>query len=296
MKNSKLVFIIGVLLACFFAVTGIAIAEEETSGLVLPSDRLTWASLSIIRYNPLGLETQNRLMYSKRLADSSSVLFRDTFLALGPSVKLNPAYVKAGGLLDFQPIAIFNLRLGYEFINYFGTQGYLQSFPASNADYDDDTMKKNKENAYSTKGHHYFAEPTLQMKVGKIAARSKFGFEYWDMDLHKDDKYFYDATLDTLVPVKKLVWTNDTDLLYMSGQLTLGLRYSAVCPGTDQSHMRLGPLFAWSFNTNDYTSFNKPTLLVILGWYLDHPNRMGAVPYTLVGFSFSMDFMTPKAN
>jgi hypothetical protein len=285
-----LVFIISVFLACFFAVTGAAIAEEEPSILVPPSDRLYWASLSIIRYNPLGLETQNRLMYSKKLADSSSLLFRDTFLALGLSVKLNPAYVKAGGLVDFQPIAIFDLRLGYEFIDYFGTLGYLQSFPVSDADYDDDTLEKNKANAYATKGHHYFAEPTLQMKVGEIVARSKVGFEYWDLDLHQDDKYFYDATLDTLVPVKKVVWTNDTDLLYMSGQLTLGLRYSAVFPGTDQSHMRLGPLFAWSLNTDDYTSFNKPTLLVILGWYLDHPNRMGAVPYMLVGFSFSMDF------
>jgi hypothetical protein len=272
-----------------------SLSAEEPAVIVPPSDRLYWASLSIIRYNPLGLETQNRLMYSKRLADSTSPLFRDTFIALGPSVKLNPAYVKAGGYLDFQPIAVFNLRLAYEYIDYFGTQGYLQSSAVRNADYDDDLRKDNEDQAYSTKGHHYFAEPTVQMKVGKIAARSKFGFEYWDLDLHKDDKYFYDATLDTMVPTKKVVWTNDSDLIYMSGQLTLGLRYSAVFPGTDQSHMRLGPLFAWSFNTDDYTSFNKPTLLVILGWYLDHPNRIGGVPYALVGFAFSMDFMTAKA-
>ncbi|TAL30189.1 MAG: hypothetical protein EPN93_20410 [Spirochaetes bacterium] len=272
-----------------------SLSAEEPAVIVPPSDRLYWASLSIIRYNPLGLETQNRIMYSKRLADSTSPLFRDTFIALGPSVKLNPAYVKAGGLLDFQPIGVFNLRLGYEFINYFGTQGYLQSSAVRNTDYDDDLRKDNEDLAYSTKGHHYFAEPTLQMKVSKIAARSKFGFEYWDLDLHKTDKYFYDATLDTMVPTKKVVWTNDSDLIYMSGQLTLGLRYSAVFPGTAQSHMRLGPLFAWSFNTDDYTSFNKPTLLVILGWYLDHPNRIGGVPYALVGFAFSMDFMTAKA-
>jgi len=278
-----------------FAGLSSSMAQEQASP-VPPSDRLYWASLSIIRYNPLGLETQNRLMYSKRLADSTSPLFRDTFIALGPSVKLNPAYVKAGGLIDFQPIGVFNLRLGYEFINYFGTQGYLQSSPDGDARYSDDTREDNEDNAYSTKGHHYFAEPTIQMKVGKIAARSKFGFEYWALDLHRDDDYFYDATLDTMVPVEKLVWTNDSDLLFISGQLTLGLRYSAVFPGTEQSHMRLGPLFAWSFNTDDYTSFNKPTLLVILGWYLNHPNRVGPVPYALVGFAFSMDFLTAKAN
>jgi hypothetical protein len=143
-KNNKLAYIIIVLPAYLFAVTGIAIAEEGPVVLVPPSDRLYWALLSIIRYNPLGLETQNRLIYSKRLAVSFSLLFRGIFLALGLLVKLKPAFIKAGGLVDFQPIAIFNLRLGYEFINYFSTLGYLQLSPLSDADYDDDTMEKTK--------------------------------------------------------------------------------------------------------------------------------------------------------
>jgi hypothetical protein len=281
----------------FFLITGFYLlpAQGEEPGkeqpIVPPSSRLYLSSLTIARYNPLGIETQNRLMYSMRLFDSSSLLFRDTFFAIGPSLKLNPAYLKVGPLIDFQPITILNIRIAYEFIQYFGSFGYLQSYNVSNAPYSDDTRDETKQSAYSTNGHHYYIEPTLQMKVGDFAARTKFAFEYWVMNLHQGDRFFYDATLDTLVPIKKLVWTNDTDFLYMNGPLTMGIRYSAVIPGTDEYHMRVGPIVAWSFNTNDYTSFNKPTILMILGWYVRHPNRQGGVPYILLGFSFSTDFL-----
>ena len=60
------------------------------------------------------------------------------------------------------------------------------------------------------------------------------------------------------------------------------------------SHMRLGPIVAFSFNTREYSSFDKPTLLAIVNWYLDHPNREGALPYVLLGFSFSSDFLAAR--
>jgi hypothetical protein len=281
----------------FFLITGFCLlpAKGEEPGkaqlIVPPSSRLYLSSLTIARYNPLGLETQNRLMYSLRLFDSSSLLYRDTFFALGLSLKASPAYLKVGPLIEFQPIAILNMRIGYEFIQYFGTFGYLQSYSVSNAPYSDDTRDETKQSAYSTDGHHYYIEPTLQMKSGDFAARSKFAFEYWDMNLHQGDRYFYDATLDTLVPLRKLIWTNDTDFVYMKGPWTAGIRYSAVIPGTDSYHMRVGPLVAWSFNTHEYTSFSKPTILIVSGWYVRHPNRQGGVPYILLGFSFSTDLL-----
>ncbi|MCX8123458.1 MAG: hypothetical protein N3F66_04760 [Spirochaetes bacterium] len=270
-------------------------AQDKTVTLqqIAPEERLYLSSLTIIRYNPLGLETQNRLMYSRKLVDSNSLLFRDTFIAPGLSTKLNPAYLKIGPVIDFQPIAVFNVRFGYEYITFFGTSGFLLSYPIANkdVDFDDDTRKDMKDQAYSTSGHHYFVEPTFQLKAGKVALRTKFPLLYFNIDLKNEDKYFYDATLDTLVPNNKMIWANDTDLLYLDGQLIVGARYSAVFPSNNLEHMRIGPLIAWSFHTHDYTSFNKPTFLMILGWYLKHPNREGVLPYILAGFSFSSDFM-----
>jgi len=35
---------------------------------------------------------------------------------------------------------------------------------------------------------------------------------------------------------------------------------------------------------------------MILGWYFKHPDRVGAVPYVRVGFSFSSDFLATKTK
>jgi hypothetical protein len=287
-----------------------AVVEEKPADpLPIPRDRLYLASLTIVRYNPLGLETQNRLVFQHRLLDSESLLLRDTFVSGAASLKLSPAYIKVGPTVEIQPVAALNLRAGYEFLGYFGSLGFLQSFPDAARDYSDDARKITESAAYSTTGHHVFFEPTLQARVKSLAVRSKLAVEYWSMGLGGGDTVFYDATLDTLVPNKGWILSSDTDLVYSIGRLTFGARFSGVWPiyGKEHwgaagepagfggnSHMRLGPIAAFSFNTREYSSFNKPTLLAIAGWYLDHPNREGALPYLLLGFSFSSDFLAAR--
>lgn len=280
--------------------------EKAVEPLPIPLNRLYLASLTLVRYNPLGLETQDRLVFQHRLLDSESLLLRDTFVSGAASVKLSPAYIKVGPTVEVQPLAVLNLRVGYEFLGYFGSQGFLQSYPDAARDYSDDARKLTDGASYSTTGHHVFFEPTLQARVKSLAVRSKLAVEYWDMGLRSGDQVFYDATLDTLVPNEGWVLANDTDLVYSAGRLTFGARFSGVWPlyGKEHlgasagfggnSHMRLGPIVAFSFNTREYSSFNKPTLLAIAGWYLDHPNREGALPYLLLGFSFSSDFLAAR--
>lgn len=271
-----------------------------------PEKRIYWSSLNLIRLNPLGLETQNRFMAHKRLMQSESALFRDTFAAGGLSLKLNPAYLKVGPLVDIQPIALFNLRGGYEFLYYFGTLGYLQSAPTAADPYDDETRGDDlhKPEAYSTTGHHAFVEPTFQIKVKNVAFKSKFAFEYWNMNLKEGDTVFYDATLDTWVPGNGLVTANDTDLLYLSGPLVVGLRMSGVWPGytdtelggatgVDNSHLRVGPLLAYTFAKKEGKKYRRPALLANVAWYVDHRHRQGAMPYILVAYSFTSDFLNP---
>jgi hypothetical protein len=275
----------------------------------IPTNRLYLGSLTIFRYNPLGLESQKRVVFQRRLMDSESLLFRDTFASGGASLKLNPAYLKVGPVVELQPIAVLNVRVAYEFMYYFGSFGNLQSYEDPSFDYSDDARAKTEGAAYATTNHHFFIEPTLQAKIKSVALRSKFAFEYWSADVTGGHKAFYDATLDTLVPSNGWVITNDTDLVYQAGKLTVGVRFTGVWPLYTEdsfgfageppsfggnSHMRLGPLLAYSFNTRDYSRMNKPTILGIAGWYLDHPNRQGAVPYVLLGFSFTSDFLTAK--
>ncbi|MFP2911519.1 hypothetical protein ACLESD_42135 [Pyxidicoccus sp. 3LFB2] len=269
----------------------------------IPGLRLYLSSFTLARHNPLGLESQARLVLQKRMYERESLLMRDNFVSGALSVKVNPASLKVGPLVELQPVAMLNIRAGYEFVSYLGTMGFLQSFPGSVADHSDDTRDLNEAAAYSTSGHHFLVEPTVQAKVKNFVLRSKLGVEYWNVDLREGGARatFYDAMLDTLVPGKGWVFTNDTDLLMLATpRLTVGARFSAVFPRYeggegvtqgDNSHMRVGPMAAYALSTDEGTLFNKPTVVVITGWYLKHQSRQEAMPYLLAGFGFTSDLL-----
>jgi hypothetical protein len=292
---------------------------------LIPDWRFVVNNLLIFRYNPLGLEDQIRAGLQKRLAHSDRLLFRDTFLFFGLAPKINPAFLKLGPSLEIQPLSVLNVRVAAELVDYFSTFGYLQSFNSPLADYSDAALSANDKlnNAsYATAGVHFLIEPTLQAKVGPFALRDKFAVEYWHVNLRGANTVFYEATLDTAVPGNGWVLTNDLDALYVTRfGLTVGARYSLVKPlykrsdyqpGEDSGlnpngHHRLGVIAAYTFFDRGYVRFNKPTLLVIAAWYLQHRYRAGShsdaeaiardeqqsqgVPYLVVGFAFQSDVM-----
>lgn len=294
----------------------------------IPSWRFVLSDLTVYRYNETGIENQMRVGIQKRLYESDKPISRDNFLHVGVYPKLNPAYVKIGPSIELQPVSVFNLRVAAEFVDYFSTFGYLQSFQTPTANYSPDARKVGEDlvRNYATTGAHVTIEPTLQFKFGPIAVRDKLSIEYWRMRLHgadasgRPDTVFYDATLDTLVPGNGWTLANDLDVLYQrktddNGQmLSVGARYTLVHPFYDASmfkdgedasyaknaHMRLGVVGAFTFFDHGYTRFNKPTLLMIVSWYLQHEYRgpgcssdcvNAAIPYIVAGFSFQSDLM-----
>lgn len=277
-------------------------AEADAPGPV----RWTLSHLDVIRLNPLGLESQNRVMYRRKLQESESILFADTYGAAGLGLKLNPAFLKVGPVFEMQPVAVLNLRVAYEFMQFFGTFDYVQSYaePTDPDGYADDARADNGDDAYVTNGHHVYIEPTLQAKAGPVAIRSKFAFEYWNMDITDGDTVWYDATLDTYVPGTGFVVTNDTDVLYLGGDLIAGARFSWVNPvyreehfvdglipeGFDgMGHTRVGPLVVYTLSKREGARPVEHRVLGNVSWYLSHPNREGAMPYILLGYAYTRD-------
>ncbi|NTX09017.1 hypothetical protein HUA74_37045 [Myxococcus sp. CA051A] len=269
----------------------------------IPNVRLYLTSFNLFRVNPIGLETQNRLVIQKRLFDSESPVMRDTFVNAAALIKANPASLKVGPQFEIQPIALLNVRASYEYTRFLGTMGFLQSYPNPLQDFSDDALDLREDNAYSTSGHHFLVEPTLQAKVGPIAVRAKFSLEYWNLTLRDGATTFYDPMLDSLLAGKGWVFTNDSDVVYLSGQWMVGARFSAVWPRynedqgvsgnttVDNSHMRVGPVASYAFNTDEGTMFNRPTVLGMVAWYLKHPSRQEAMPFMLLGFAFNSDLL-----
>ncbi|WP_224367459.1 hypothetical protein [Hyalangium versicolor] len=289
-----------------------ALAQAPEPVPEAPSRRLVLNSMLVARVNPLGLESQTRVGYQARLYRKEGMLFRDNFLFLGAYPKINPASIKVGPVVELQPLSMLNLRLSAEYVGFFGTQGFLQSRPSPNAEYSETVLDAGAavNEQYGTSGAHLAFEPLVQLKVGPIAVRNRFGLEYWSMSLREGDRVWYDATLDTLVPGKGFTLANDLDVLFMGAPpLVVGARYSLVQPlytprhladgeaeTQENGHHRLGLLAAYVFYDEGYTAFNKPAIILNVAWYLRHRYRTGvevsrAVPYALLGFAFQSDLL-----
>ncbi len=297
--------------------------SNEPPWMAPPDTRLVLNHLLVARYNPLGLEYQLRAGVQKKLYVSQSATTRDNFVFGGLYPKINPAYVKVGPSFEIQPVSFFNLRVAGEFIGFFSTFGFLQSFTSPMVDYSDTalTAGKDAKRNYSTYGGHGMIEPSLQLRFGNVVVRDKVAIEYWRMNVHDGDRVFYDVTLDTLISRDGWVVSNDADLLYLhdfkdwtgtfrGARLALGARYTMVKPfyqkgdfapndlrsRENNDHHRVGPILAFTFFDHGFEGFNRPTVLVLLNWYADHRFRTGqdvngAVPYFVLGLAAQSDLL-----
>jgi hypothetical protein len=293
--------------------------------------RVMLSDLTIFRLNPLGLETRARIGLQKRLYASEKPISQNNFLFVGAYPKLNPAsaQVALGG--ELQPLSIVNLKANVEVGKYFGTFGFLQSFSSAHVNYSDHRLDELESmpgfEPQSSSFIHASVHPMLQLKLAnKIAIRSLFQLDYWDFKLRDGDTVAYEATYDTLLPDKGITLTTDTDVLFVGKPgLAIGLRHTWVKPiykqkhfadaaefdefGDANSHQRLGLFAAYTMHDRGPSTWNKPTILLIASWYLDHNYRTGtpdvmspdegaddftsrAFPYLLVGFAFESDLLS----
>ncbi len=299
--------------------------------------RLMLSDLTIFRLNPLGLETRARFGLQKRMYYSEKPVGKNNFWFLGLYPKLNPASAQIGAGAEIQPVSIFNLKVIGEFQKYFGTFGYLQSFNSADTNFSDQTLKDMRDDPATEPQKasivHFSIAPLLQIKVAKnkIALRALTQLDYWDIsNIRAGEETVYEPTFDTLLPNKGWTLSMDNDLLYTGApNLAVGLRHTWVRPfykakhfatqgafdayDGENEHHRLGLFFAKTLRDDGPSKFNKPTIIVILSWYLKHKYRAGepdtlptghtaddyisrAMPYVIIGFAFESDFLkvTPQ--
>lgn len=312
----------------------VVVAPSEAAPEPAPSKfpdgmRVMMSDLTILRLNPTGLETRARVGVQKKLYPSDKKITENNFWFAGAFPKLNPAsaHLALGG--ELQPASIFNVRAFGEVSKYFGTFGYLQSFASANANYSDTTLADNKDNPTpatepeSATSMRVSVQPILQLKLGKIALRALAMFDYWNFKTRNATAY--EPTLDTLLPDNGWTVSTDTDLLYVTDTgLAAGLRHSWVEPmyaskhftdAADEAaydgqnaHQRLGFFGAYTLKDKGPSTFNKPTVILIVSMYLSHKYRAGepdtipagydaddyrtrALPYIVAGFAFESDFI-----
>lgn len=294
---ARSLFLTLVVLACATP----ALAADE--GALPPRHSVTYSSLLAARVNPLGLEEQLAVGYRLRLYDKPGILWRDAFVGLAFTPVLNPAQLRLGAELTVKPIAVLSLAARYSFLYWLGSFEYLQSYRSPGEEHSDSALDAGKEadENYATGGGQLQLQAQALAKVGPVVLRNDLKVFHTDADLRSGDTLFYDVTVDAMVPDAGWALTNDTDLVYLTRfGLVAGVRTSLVHAFYSESdnpntpHVRMGPLLAYVFYDRPGSLFNKPTVLLILNWYLKHRYRTGAdvsqgVPYVVLGFKFGGD-------
>lgn len=277
--------------------------------------RLMMSDLTILRVNPIGLETRARIGLQARLYPSEKAIAQNNFFFGGIYPKLNPASAHLAAGFEVQPLSIFNLRAAAGVQRWFGNLGYMQSFATTDENYSDATLDDLAGEAHAQTVFHASLYPLVQLKVGPIAVRSLFQFDYWRMNLPDGDHFAYEPTYDTLLPDRGWTLTTDTDVLFVGKPgLAIGVRHTWVKPlydetgDADNSHQRAGLFAAYTLRDSGPVAFNKPTFILIASWYIKHRWRAGepetlptgtrpedftsqAFPYLLAGFAFESDIL-----
>lgn len=274
------------------------------------TSELTYLSFNVIRLNPLGLQSQFDLDYKVRLYDPGDSLIKsNNFASIGISPMISPALTRLGVSAKLQPLAILKLEVRWDYLSWFGNFDLLQSWPDANVDFSDSAIAQGGEEGrnYGSDGWQLTFDIEARAKFGPVIVRNRFRAAYLEVALRGNDRVFYDQYFDLLLPRSGWFFTNDADILFqVTPELVIGARWAfmgvdytadnfttSVDTATNSQPMhRLGPLVAYTFFDEPGASFNKPTILVMLNWHLQHPSRTGqdvsqAIPYTVVGFAFS---------
>src|SRR5690606_27031085 len=173
------------------------------------------------------------------------------------------------------PGAVFNIRAVYWYVVTFGIFNHLQGFDSPRAEHDDDLLDdiEKDQRLYASGAHLVNLQAVLQGKVGPIAVRDTFQFEYQDIEGGPEAAtVFYSTVHDLLLPRTGFTIQNDAEVLWLFDfGLVTGIRHTYVQTFYDDSDYaamedtddpnspihKLGLLAAWTLWDEPGTRFNK---------------------------------------
>jgi len=272
-----------------------------------PEDRIVYRTRTLVRVNPLGVQSGFELGFQHRLFDSTSVLTRDSFVGFSVAPMLTPAFAKVGIAAAVQPLAILFLEARWNFIGWFGTADHVQTFESAEADFSDTAVAQNGEKGLngSTTGWELDFTAEVRARVGPVVARNRTVLIRSELGppTRPADPLYYDPMYDLLMPTSGWSLTNDADLLLFleDDHLIVGARHTmghvfGDAERTDVPTHRVGPLVAYKLWKDPGSRLDEPTVFLLTQWHVQHRYRTGAdvhsaIPYVACGFAFKGDLL-----
>jgi len=286
-----------------------------------PPPRQSWvySNLFGLRINPLGLGDELLIGSRWNLIQRSGALYRDSFVALKLHTFLTPSFLHAGPRFELQPLSVIGIAVTYDVLGYFGNIGQVLGYPSPWGDFSDSARRERVragENRAAF-GHSVRFSSLLQARVGPVAVRHQAHFTYADLRLEPGYRVYYDQAIDLLQPDGGWSLVSDLDaFVFLPKGWLLGARYTATLAFYRARHVppeevdrdrslpplhRLGPAVLFTFFDDPARRFNRPTLILLTQWWIQHPWRTGvdvhpAIPYAAVAFSFEGSWHSRRAE
>ncbi|MEE9385684.1 MAG: hypothetical protein V3V08_19920 [Nannocystaceae bacterium] len=277
-------------------------------------NRWVYENLSAARVAPAGLVDRVQLGYRRQLVPRASPLWRESQASLKLDTTLTPAYVTLGPTIAVQPLTVVRVSASYQWVNYFGNFGNLQSYTTPLAGHSSAarTAAQKAGLSYATTGHQINLASMLQGRYGPAIVRAELNMRWVALGLRPGDRVHFDQYVDTIIPDHGFTAVMDADGLWeLEGGWLLGARYSLVAPLFQAKHynlgevrpprgvaiFRLGPAVLYRLFQRPGAAFDEPSLFAIAQWHLRHPYRTGeevpaAIPTVMAGFMFKGDLVT----
>lgn len=272
MKGIKyMVMVIGLVV---FMVTASYSSAEPTG----KHSRLFLANEISGRVTPEGVADAVELNYFYYYSDSDSIIFKNNHIGVGLADTISPATNSVGAFIEIEPIAVFTLRLQYEYIQYFGILTAILNFPDKDSDYSDDVLdaKKEADEAERATGSRFSIQPTFQIQIGRFVAIDMLSIEWWNIN---KDNYFYEPSNDTLMKTNEYflmntaitgfeLWKRDENT-----RVILGTRYTYFrADSTNKVRKQLDGVMIWMMGEKRW-GMEKPLLVMVAGGFLEDQYR-----------------------
>jgi len=145
--------------------------------------------------NP-GLQQTVEVVWTTPLTTSSHPVLAGAHVSGAVVSVTTPAQARLGGWVEYAPLAIAAVRIGFEPGGYFGTFNSVMSFPRYDEDFDRETRNR-RGGGTAALGTKAYVSPSLQGRVGPMVARVSADIERWHVSA--SGPYFYETTRDTLL-------------------------------------------------------------------------------------------------
>lgn len=261
----------------------------------VPALAVNWTT--IFGLGPLIGTSQLAGRYRRVYRRDSNPLWDKLYIQGGLSAGTSTFTTTTAAHVEFQPIAVFGLRLQAERWHWLGRPSVIGTglpFASVDTPADPATMEARQNETIATDGYRGLAVTTLRAKIGAVALLNMNRLSAWY--LPDGDGFLYDSEADNLIARGKLDLTvrNRLALLWMAKPFA-GAHRLMVGPNHELhrsraaglARQRLGAMLVYT-PVQRWGSIWEPTLMMELGLNIEDRHRAGELyMFSLVNLTFA---------